>query len=118
MTKQILNATYCFLGAVLICFVCTFNNPVAAQEVEVEINTGPEFTPSDSGTISGCIANTFTRKFPLDFVAVPPDVSGETTCPKLEIFNNEYEACWIIDIYLNIEPAILISLFWIAIVNL
>ena len=73
---------------------------------EVEIEIGPEFKESDQETISGCVMSEFTSKFPLDFIAEPP-ITGGTECPSLEIFNNEYEACYVADIFETINPAII-----------
>ena len=73
---------------------------------EVEIEIGPEFTEEDKVTINNCVLNEFANKFPLDFIAEPP-IQGGTECPSLDIFNNVYEACYVVEIFEKINPAII-----------
>ncbi len=109
---------------IIICFLSLLTcltHPVLAQTSttpQVDVEIGPEFKETDKEQINLCVIEHFKSKFPFDFVATAPENQGGASCPLLSIFDNEYEACFITDIYDRIEPAILISLFWTAIVNL
>lgn len=106
---------YCFLVSLVI--VLTQSPAVSNGEVEVEI--APEFTGDDTFTIQECFGNTFRQVFPFDFILTelenPEDGSN---CPVLNIFNQEMEACFLVEIYQQVRPAVLIGLFFIAITTL
>lgn len=96
-------------------------HPVLAQtstSPQVDVEIGPKFKDTDKEQINLCVVEHFKTKFPFDFVATAPEIQGSLSCPSLEIFNNTYDACFITEIYDRIEPAILITLFWTAIISL
>ncbi len=106
---------YGFLGIFI--FFILFK-PVYAQDLQVDVEIGPRFDPDDQYVITSCMSENWDNIFPLNFVSEyePQPISAD--CPKLEIFNNNYEACYLIDIYEIIEPAILLGLFTYAIIHL
>ena len=76
--------------------------------VEVEIETGPEFDPSDAPTIWACVQASYHQKFPFDFMASP--APGVLSCPNASFFGMDYELCWLLDIFHLIEPAIILGM--------
>jgi len=83
-------------------------NSTGDLNVEVEIETGPEFDPTDSLTIWSCVQGHYHDKFPFDFVASPP--IGDLSCPSIVFFGKYFELCYILDIYHKIEPAIILGM--------
>jgi hypothetical protein len=110
------------LSILFICFFVAFSSVIAgavhAQQIEVELEVGPEMTGSDHDRVLACFDG-FADRFPFDAVAFEPPNSG-TVCPKFEVteWDLSYEFCWVIDVFNLLEPAILIGMMWQAIINL
>jgi hypothetical protein len=86
---------------------------------QVEVEIAPEFTGGDADMIQECFGNTFRQIFPFDFILTELENPGDTSnCPVLNIFNQEMEACFLVAIYQQVRPAVLIGLFFIAITTL
>lgn len=109
-------------GAIL--FLIFVPSPATSQievEVNIENQIGPEFDPSDHFKMLTCTPLfTSSNVFPLDFALDSLDQVSydDSLCPSLTIFNNSYQACFIVDIFEKIEPAIIIGLYSYAIFNL
>ena len=94
----------------------------ANLNVDVEVDSGPEFTGDDKDNIMMCMANSLNSHFPFDIYRVLDEKTGEPNaaleCPKLTIFYNDYEACYLLDILQVLEPFIILGLASYAIFNL
>ncbi len=112
-----------FLG-VTILFLMLFPSPSHSQSSgsntpTVTVEIGPTFgnETEDKNKVNNCVTAYLQSRFPFDFIAKPlSDRSG--ACPTLEIFNNVYEACFIVEIYEKIRPAIVGGLTIYAIFHL
>ncbi|MDJ0661494.1 MAG: hypothetical protein QNJ42_18695 [Crocosphaera sp.] len=107
------------------CFLIVVSPPSFSQEsenppeLEVEVEIGPKFgeKEKDQQGVFNCVTSSFGDKFPFDLVYYSgADDVGK--CPKLEIFNNTYDACFVVDIYDRIRPAILGGLVIYAVFHL
>ncbi|EDX73206.1 hypothetical protein MC7420_4453 [Coleofasciculus chthonoplastes PCC 7420] len=99
---------YLFLVAMFLVVQVPAGNCQGDLNVEVEIETGPEFDPTDAPTIWACVQAHYHNKFPFDFVAAP--APGVLSCPNVVFWDRHYELCWILDIYHKIEPAIILGM--------
>lgn len=92
---------------------------VYAQDVEVEVEIAPkqDLIP-DRTAINGCFWTYWSDTFPLDFFYQDPQLQDNDNCPNLWIFDNQFEMCYLNDIYDGIEPGVKIGLFIYAIFNL
>jgi hypothetical protein len=99
---------YLFLAAMFLVVQVPVGNCEGDLNVEVEIETGPEFSPQDADTILGCVKAHYYQKFPFDFIASPP--LGDSSCPNITFWDKHYELCWIVDIFRKIEPAIILGM--------
>lgn len=87
------------------------------KDVTIETEIGPEFKDTDSEEIEACSLNVFADKFPLDFVQAP-SLDGNRICPELTMFDVTHQACFIVDVFEQIEPGILAAMFILAIISL
>ncbi|NES65097.1 MAG: hypothetical protein F6K24_07450 [Okeania sp. SIO2D1] len=92
--------------------------PAYSQKVKVEVETGPEFKDGDEGEVKGCFASSFENRFPFDFASAPVDAPGVAGCPFLDIWDNRFEFCWLVDIWHLAEPGFLIGMIFVAIQRL
>lgn len=99
---------YLFLAAVLLVTQVSAGNCAGDVNVEVEIETGPEFHSSDPNTIWGCVELHYKNKFPFDFLT-EPSTQG-LTCPSATFFGRDYELCWLLDIFHLVEPAMILGM--------
>lgn len=76
--------------------------------VDVEIETGPVFTPGDEQTIRGCIDSTLNHRFLFGTIGEIPEAGS--VCPVITFFDDTHEFCWLVDIFHAIEPGIMI--YW------
>jgi hypothetical protein len=99
---------YLFLVAIFLVVQVPVANSSGDLNVEVEIETGPEFNPTDAPTIWACVRAHYHKKFPFDFVASPP--MGDLSCPNATFWDKSYQLCWLVDIFHLIEPAIILGM--------
>lgn len=99
---------YLFLAAMFLVVQVPVGNCAGDLNVEVEIETGPEFDPFDADTIWWCVQAHYHQKFPFDFMAGPGN--GVLSCPNASFFGKDYELCWILDIFHLVEPAIILGM--------
>ena len=89
------------------------------MELEVEINTGPEFTDSDHTEIKNCLGYYSSNFFPFDFLYKGFNDPSSGECPKVEFFGYEHEFCEILTLYKNlVSPGITLSLIIYGIFHL
>ncbi|HBL11652.1 MAG TPA: hypothetical protein DD379_09630 [Cyanobacteria bacterium UBA11162] len=94
----------------LVALVTVTQAPVAnCQQVNVEVETGPEFSSGDADTVWGCIQSHYHQRFPFDFIYEVPELR-DTQCPSATFWGKTREFCWLLDIFHQIEPAILIGM--------
>ncbi|MBE9124897.1 MULTISPECIES: hypothetical protein [unclassified Coleofasciculus] len=98
------------------CFLVVQPSVLRSQQVEIEVETGPEFHPFDEQTVLGCIQSRFQTRFPFDFYAAPS--LGSLSCPSAEFFGEEWEACWLVDIWHSVEPGVVLAMLYFAILVL
>lgn len=96
--------------AVVLFLLAGFSSPSFSQDSpQVTVEIGPTFGDDpfqDRQLGYNCLFYWLGGRFPWDLVRTPTwSESGD--CPRLEIFNNVYDACFIVDIYGRIRPAIL-----------
>ncbi len=85
------------------------------EGIEVEVQTGPTFKDEDAGTAESCTSNILADKFPFDFVK--GNIGSGSECPNIEFFGYRHEFCWVVEIWLSIEPAFITSLMVYGIFN-
>ena len=82
--------------------------PAQAQDLEVEVQTGPTFKDDDAGKAESCTITVLKDKFPFDFLE--GSIGSGSGCPEITLFGFRNELCWIVDIYLKIRPAVIASM--------
>ena len=88
-------------------------------ELEVEINTGPEFTNTDHTEIKQCALYYSSNFFPFDFLYKGFSSSSSSECPKVEFFGYEHEYCEFLALYKNlVSPGIKLSMIIYGIFHL
>lgn len=109
--KALRNLIIGILGVVLTVALLILALPTAtlAQDLDVEVQTGPAFKDGDSAAAESCTTTALADKFPFDFLK--DNIGSGSGCPQIELFSYVTQMCWIIDIWLRIEPAFLGSLF-------
>lgn len=106
----------------IVTFLVFLPSPSFSQiDVNVDVDTeiGPQFSPTDKLVLSSCFSSDLKSKFPYGFVSNVDQLSApDKDCPSLTIFNNTFEACYLIDIYELIEPGIVLGFYIYAIIHL
>ena len=88
-------------------------------ELEVEINTGPEFTNSDHTKIKQCALYYSSNFFPFDFLYKGFNSPSSGECPKVEFFGHEHQFCEFLTLYKNlVSPGIKLSMIIYGIFHL
>lgn len=88
-------------------------------ELEVEINTGPEFSSTDHTDIKQCALYYSSDFFPFDFLYKGFTGPSSEECPKVEFFGYEHEFCDFLTLYRNlVSPGIKLSLIIYGIFHL
>jgi len=105
---------YLFLAAFFLIIQSPAANCAGDLNVDVEIETGPEFNPADAPTVWACVQAHYHKKFPFDFYTAPP-LTGNLSCPGAEFFGEYQEACWVIEVWHKVEPGFLLASFILAI---
>lgn len=90
-----------------------------SSELEVEINTGPEFTNSDHTEIKQCALYYSSNFFPFDFLYKGFSSPSSGECPKVEFFGYEHQFCEFLTLYKNlVSPGIKLSMIIYGIFHL
>ena len=90
-----------------------------SYELEVEINTGPEFTNSDHTEIKQCALYYSSNFFPFDFLYKGFSSPSSGECPKVEFFGHEHQFCEFLTLYKNlVSPGIKLSMIIYGIFHL
>ena len=90
-----------------------------SYELEVEINTGPEFKNSDHTEIKQCALYYSSNFFPFDFLYKGFSSPSSGECPKVEFFGHEHEFCEFLTLYKNlVSPGIKLSMIIYGIFHL
>jgi hypothetical protein len=109
-----------FMVFTLLCLVIFLDGGIvratgdANLNVDVNVDSGPEFTGDDKDNIMSCMASSLNSHFPFDIYRVldektgGPDATNTLECPKITIFYNDYEACYLLDILKVLEPFIVL----------
>jgi len=100
--------------------------PTVDIDVEVTNESAfPEFGTAEGETIRSCAIEFLGDNFPFDQIFIELsdleawyDSLPASECPSIEIFNNEYEACFIVSIYEQVRPLLIASLLYAAIIAL
>ena len=96
-----------------------YNDNEDIYELEVEINTGPEFTNSDHTEIKQCALYYSSNFFPFDFLYKGFSSPSSGECPKVEFFGHEHQFCEFLTLYKNlVSPGIKLSMIIYGIFHL
>ena len=97
----------------------SLNDNSNSAELEVEINTGPEFTNTDHTEIKQCALYYSSNFFPFDFLYKGFSSPSSSECPKVEFFGYEHEYCEFLALYKNlVSPGIKLSMIIYGIFHL